>query len=135
VGLEIGEKPVTRRTVVRSEHVLEGQLLAVACAGQRLLLTRVRSEVFAVSEHCPHLGFSMAKGCCVDGVIECPWHGSRFDVRTGANIDWVCAFAGRPMPRWSHGLIALGRSPAPLKRLEAGEADGQVWVELTDLQP
>jgi nitrite reductase/ring-hydroxylating ferredoxin subunit len=23
----------------------------------------------------------------VDGVIQCPWHGYRFDVRTGANLD------------------------------------------------
>ena len=124
-----------RHTLVRSEQVLEHQLLAVSCDGQRLLLTRVHGQVFAVSERCPHLGFSMARGRCVDGVIECPWHGSRFNLRSGDNIDWVCALAGRHMPGWSHRLIALGRSPAPLGRFEAGEAQGQVWVELGAAQP
>ena len=36
---------------------------------------------------CPH---SLGPLGAVDvrvGVIECPWHGYRFDVRTGANLD------------------------------------------------
>jgi nitrite reductase/ring-hydroxylating ferredoxin subunit len=125
---------MTRRTLVRSEQVIEHQLLATTCGDQRLLLTRVHGQLVAVSERCPHLGFSMARGRCVDGVIECPWHGSRFNLRNGENVDWVRAFAGRPMPSWSHRLIALGRSPAPLRRFEAGEEQGRVWVELGDAQ-
>ena len=48
-------------------------------------------------------------------MLKCPWHGSRFDVRTGENMDWVNAFAGIPMPKWTHGMISMGKAPAPLQ--------------------
>jgi nitrite reductase/ring-hydroxylating ferredoxin subunit len=42
------------------------------------------SDAFAVfDDHCPHRGGSLADGCLVDGTVQCPWHGSQFDVRTG----------------------------------------------------
>ena len=34
-----------------------------------------------------------------DGVVQCPWHNSRFDVCTGENLDWVTGFAGHQVPR------------------------------------
>lgn len=121
---------MTRHSVARDEQVLEHRLLAVSFGDRRLLLTRVQGRVFAMRDRCPHLGFSMAKGRCQGGVIECPWHGSRFDVRSGDNVDWVCAFAGRHMPAWSHRLIALGVKPAPLTLVDVHEGDdGFVYVK------
>ena len=47
------------------------------------------------------------------GQVVCPWHNSRFDLASGANLDWAPGFAGRDLPRWSRKLIALGRKPSP----------------------
>ena len=38
----------------------------------------------AVGARCPHRGAPMEEGAVDDGVIECPWHGSRFRVADGA---------------------------------------------------
>jgi nitrite reductase/ring-hydroxylating ferredoxin subunit len=36
---------------------------------------------------CPHLGGPLDAAPVCDGVVTCPWHGYRFDVRTGAAAD------------------------------------------------
>lgn len=49
----------------------------------RVMLTRLDGEIVAVASVCPHAGGPLAEGPCAAGVVECPWHGSRFDLRTG----------------------------------------------------
>jgi nitrite reductase/ring-hydroxylating ferredoxin subunit len=34
-------------------------------------------------DHCTHKGGSLADGVLICGTVQCPWHGSQFDVRTG----------------------------------------------------
>lgn len=114
----------------RADDIREGELLAAEAGGTRVLLTRIGGQVHAVVNRCPHMGMKMTRGELCDGVLKCPWHGSRFDFRTGANVDWVNAFAGIPMPTWTHKMISMGKSPAPLQTVPAEEADGEVYVRL-----
>ena len=104
--------------IARAADVREGELLEVTHEGTKYLLTKVGDRYYAIENRCPHLGWSLARGAVTDGVIRCPWHGSRFDVCTGENIDWVNAIAGVRMPAWSHRLIALGRQPGPITSRE-----------------
>lgn len=110
--------------------VPEGELVPTTVGAHRLLLTRINGQVYALAERCPHLGFSLARGTMSGTAIRCPWHGSTFDCRTGENVDWVCAFAGMPMPRWSHVLIALGKKPTPLATFEVAERQGRLLVSI-----
>ena len=41
----------------------------------------------AYSTVCPHLGGPLGEAEVVDGIVTCPWHGYRFDVLTGRNVD------------------------------------------------
>jgi nitrite reductase (NADH) small subunit len=36
---------------------------------------------------CPHLGGPLDQARVENGCIRCPWHGYRFDVRTGRSTD------------------------------------------------
>jgi len=47
-----------------------------------LLLSRPDGLV-AMANRCTHRGAPLSDGELVDGCIECPWHASRFDLRTG----------------------------------------------------
>ena len=38
---------------------------------------------YAVAAVCPHLGGPLDRAQVEDGCLVCPWHGYRFDVRTG----------------------------------------------------
>jgi nitrite reductase/ring-hydroxylating ferredoxin subunit len=46
---------------------------------------------------CPHQLGSLAGAPLIDGVVRCPWHGYKFDVRTGACISGSrCQFGRTP---------------------------------------
>lgn len=51
--------------------------------GRRLCLVKLQHEVYAVEDRCPHRDFPLSGGDVVAGHLECPWHGARFDLRTG----------------------------------------------------
>ena len=53
--------------------------------GRRVCLVREGETIHAVEDRCPHRDFALSGGDVVSPcVLECPWHGARFDVRTGA---------------------------------------------------
>ncbi|TAN19868.1 MAG: Rieske (2Fe-2S) protein [Actinomycetota bacterium] len=110
----------------------DGELTGVAVGRHRLIVEHKENEVHIARNRCPHLGFSLTRGPgglrYQDGVVQCPWHNSRFDVSTGENLDWVTGFAGRQMPSWSRSLIGLGRRPRGLDTLSATVRDGDVYV-------
>lgn len=121
--------------VVMSSEVPEGRTLACKVEAQPLLLARIDGCVRAVENRCPHMGLPLTRGKLDGKVLRCPWHGSQFDLCSGENLGWVDSFAGVPMPRWSHGLLAAGRKPQALQTFPTTEDDGRVWVELPDAEP
>jgi nitrite reductase/ring-hydroxylating ferredoxin subunit len=113
----------------------DGELHAVNAGGRSLVVGLVDGAPCAASSRCPHLGLSLAKGPggkrFADGQVVCPWHNSRFDLRTGENLDWAPGFAGRAMPRWSARLIAMGRKPASLTTYPVVVEGEDVLVDLS----
>lgn len=63
--------------------------------GVSVVLVRDEGEICALSEVCPHLGGPLAEGKVEDGTIRCPWHGSRFDLRSGAAVEGPTAYPAR----------------------------------------
>jgi nitrite reductase/ring-hydroxylating ferredoxin subunit len=116
--------------VASSSEVKENAAHAARVDGVRLLLTRVEGTVRAIENRCPHLGLSMAKGKVSGSVVQCPWHGSTFDVCTGRNLDWITAVAGMKVPEWSRSLIALGKRPTSVRTFESREENGRVLVDV-----
>lgn len=67
-----------------------GKPLAMRIAGERVVLFRdAGSQPGALIDRCPHRGVALSLGKVVNGEIECPFHGWRFD-RSGANcrVPW-----------------------------------------------
>lgn len=60
-----------------------GRGTCVAAAGHRIALFRIGDEVFGIADLCSHAEASLAEGEVFDGAVECPRHGSEFDLRTG----------------------------------------------------
>src|SRR5581483_11720389 len=58
-------------------------LLKVESGGKSIVLSMVNGEVYALDAVCSHEGGPLEEGKLEGYEIECPWHGSRFDVRTG----------------------------------------------------
>ncbi len=116
--------------VAKSGQIREGSIYVASAAGHSVLLTRVKGVVQAFENKCPHLGLSMARGKVDDGTITCPFHGSKFDICSGRNLDWVTGIMGMKTPGWTRAIISMGKRPAGLKVFDAIERDGEVFVEI-----
>ena len=64
-----------------------GSMRCVSIEGTRLLIANVDGEFFAVDEQCPHEDASLCKGSLHAGLVRCPLHGSRFDIRSGKAME------------------------------------------------
>jgi nitrite reductase/ring-hydroxylating ferredoxin subunit/uncharacterized membrane protein len=51
---------------------------------QRIVLARTEQGYVAFDDRCPHRGGSLAGGSMMCGTVQCPWHGSQFDVKLGS---------------------------------------------------
>jgi len=61
--------------------------LAVNINGHPLALFSVGSQVYAVDNRCPHMGFPLHRGSVKDGILTCHWHHARFDLASGGTFD------------------------------------------------
>lgn len=63
----------------------EGTVLQrVRSSGDAVCLVRQNGEISALSDICTHQHFSMSLGDLLeDGTLQCAWHGTRYDCRTG----------------------------------------------------
>src|SRR5207245_9136646 len=66
-----------------AEDVPEGGSRCVDLQGRRYALFKVRGTVYCLDNTCTHLGGPLCEGTLREFVVQCPWHGSRFDIRSG----------------------------------------------------
>src|SRR5690242_20402837 len=94
--------------VASLEQIPPGGMTTARAGPQTVLLCRVNGHVFSVRSSCPHRGAPLVEGKLEGALLRCPWHGARFDVRTGSR---VC------VPECKDLTVFPSRI-----------ADGQVWV-------
>jgi nitrite reductase/ring-hydroxylating ferredoxin subunit/uncharacterized membrane protein len=70
--------------VARSDELEVDQMKLLRLDGRRLVLARTKEGYVAFDDRCTHKGGSLAGGVMIGGVVQCPWHGSQFDCRSGA---------------------------------------------------
>jgi nitrite reductase/ring-hydroxylating ferredoxin subunit/uncharacterized membrane protein len=64
-------------------EIPEGTLVRAKVGAQALVLIRSGDLIDGVHDQCAHAGGPLSEGTLVDGCVECPWHGSRFEIATG----------------------------------------------------
>lgn len=64
-------------------ELVEGAVKTVSADEKLILLARYRGIVYAVDDICTHDGGELGDGDLVDGQVQCPRHGARFDLKTG----------------------------------------------------
>lgn len=73
-------KPVA---VASTSELQVNQMKLLRVNGRRIVLARAEEGYVAFEDRCPHRGGSLADGAMICAVVQCPWHGSQFDTRTG----------------------------------------------------
>jgi len=52
-------------------------------SGEEVCVVNIDGKYYAINNKCTHEGGPLADGKLEGYEVECPWHGSKFDVRTG----------------------------------------------------
>jgi nitrite reductase/ring-hydroxylating ferredoxin subunit len=65
------------------EDLKLNQLLLVHAGRKRIAVGRTDDGLAAFDDHCTHRGGPLSDGALICGTVQCPWHGSQFNVHTG----------------------------------------------------
>jgi len=73
--------------VCDDSEVEDGETLRVVCDGNIVAIAKQGGEVYAFQEFCTHRYGPLSEGKLQDHQVECPWHRSCFDIRTGKVVE------------------------------------------------
>jgi uncharacterized membrane protein/nitrite reductase/ring-hydroxylating ferredoxin subunit len=98
-----------RVQVAESNELQVNQMKLIHLNDKRIVLGRTEQGYCAFDDHCTHRGGSLAGGSMICGTVQCPWHGSQFDVRDGK--------------------VKAGPATIGIKTYEVSEADGKIYLD------
>ncbi len=85
--------------------------VGVTANGKKVMLVMIDGNIYALESACSHRGGPLEKGKLTDYIVECPWHGALYDVRTGA---------GDPRTSWGPRQNTY----------KITEQDGELWIDI-----
>jgi 3-phenylpropionate/trans-cinnamate dioxygenase ferredoxin subunit len=97
------------------DELPDGRGIRVEIGEHRIAMFRIGDAVYAIGDRCSHAEASLSEGEVFDGEVECPRHGSAFDLATGAPQTLP---ATRPVPVYAVEVV-----------------DGDVYVTIDDVVP
>jgi 3-phenylpropionate/trans-cinnamate dioxygenase ferredoxin component len=89
--------------VASASEIAPGQARLVNIKGKEIALFNIEGSFFALDNACTHEEWPLAEGDIEGHEVTCPWHGARFDIRTG---EALCAPAYGDITR--HKLRVTG---------------------------
>jgi uncharacterized membrane protein/nitrite reductase/ring-hydroxylating ferredoxin subunit len=99
------------RAMVASAHELKvNQMKLVHLGGKRIIIGKTDEGYVAFDDHCTHKGGSLAGGVMICGTVQCPWHGSQFDVNTG--------------------MVKAGPATRKINTYKVSEENGKIYLTL-----
>jgi nitrite reductase/ring-hydroxylating ferredoxin subunit/uncharacterized membrane protein len=103
-----GGKPDEAVAVASDAALPEGGTLRAEVRGVVVTIARLQGKVTAFQEFCTHRYGPMSEGKLCGHEVICPWHNSRFDVRTGK--------------------VTHGPAKVDLRTFPVEIRDGKIWV-------
>ena len=61
----------------------EGKMKKMIVGGAQVLVANVKGKYYAIGNVCTHFGGPLDQGVLIGQEVQCPWHGSHFDVTNG----------------------------------------------------
>jgi biphenyl 2,3-dioxygenase ferredoxin component len=101
-----------RIELCEASDIASGCALRVEAEGLVLAVFNVAGEFFVTDDACTHGPGSLSEGELEDDVVECNFHGGRFNVRTGEVVEPPCM--------------------VPVKTYLTVVEGGRIFVELSD---
>ncbi len=74
-------------SVGRADDLAPGEMKMVEVGGEEVLIANLDGNFYAVSDVCTHAEASLSDGTLEGNCVECPLHGSIFDITSGEEIE------------------------------------------------
>jgi nitrite reductase/ring-hydroxylating ferredoxin subunit len=72
--------------VAETSEIPAGSIRIFKIADQEVMVANIENSFYALPNKCTHQGGPIGRGRLTGSIVQCPWHGSRFDVKTGAVV-------------------------------------------------
>jgi len=69
--------------VATVKDLVSGKMIGVEAGGKPVLLVNLKGTYYAIGNVCTHMGCMLSDGMLKGDNVQCPCHGSVFDVKTG----------------------------------------------------
>jgi nitrite reductase/ring-hydroxylating ferredoxin subunit len=73
--------------IAETKDVLPGASKEVKAEGHSLAIFNVAGTFCAIDNSCSHMGGLLVQGDLEGEVVTCPWHGAKFNVKTGEVLE------------------------------------------------
>jgi uncharacterized membrane protein/nitrite reductase/ring-hydroxylating ferredoxin subunit len=77
------EKATGKIEVATIEELKVNNMKLLHVGNLRIVICRTEKGYAAFDDRCTHRGGSLAGGAMICSTVQCPWHGSQFDVQSG----------------------------------------------------
>ena len=94
--------------IPEAQQLGDRETLRVEIDDQVMTIAKIDNQLFAFQEFCTHRYGPLSEGCFDGFNVQCPWHNSRFDVRTGK--------------------VTQGPAKVDLKTFKVETRNGRIWV-------
>lgn len=96
--------------VADTSELKVNQMKLIHAGKKRIVVARTENGYVAFDDRCTHKGGSLAGGSMICGTVQCPWHGSQFDVNSGE--------------------VKAGPAKEGIKSYSLSENNGSVYLQL-----
>ncbi|MBI1953491.1 MAG: non-heme iron oxygenase ferredoxin subunit [Candidatus Omnitrophica bacterium] len=69
--------------VATTSEIPPGGAKCVEPEGKMIALFNLGGSFYAIDNSCTHVGGPLAEGAVDGEAVECPWHGARFNIKSG----------------------------------------------------
>jgi nitrite reductase/ring-hydroxylating ferredoxin subunit len=91
---------VAKVVVGKTSEVQDGKLMHITAGGKEIVVTKFDGNYYAMDNVCTHAGADLHEGELSNNELTCPWHGAKWDIKTGNLI----SFPQKLKPLQSHKI-------------------------------
>ena len=93
-----------------ADELKPDQMKLIRAGARRIVVARIESGPVAFDDRCTHKGGPLSDGALACGTVQCPWHGSQFDVKSGD--------------------VRRGPAADRISTYEIREGNGRLWLKV-----
>lgn len=108
--------------VAAADQVPDGEVRTFTVEGARVAIARADGKLYAIQDLCSHDDGPLGDGTLDGHAIQCPRHGAKFDIRTGAVLSMPAIVGVGTFPvTEKDGVVMVGVSRSAATNADGGD--------------